>query len=60
LGREQLTPFVTRKMPPTRGRFEGDPKGALSGAAYLAKWKAENMEDPERIEVPQEDGEAKS
>jgi hypothetical protein len=47
-------------MPPARGRFEGNPKGALSGAAYLAKWKAENMEDSERIEGPQEVREAKS
>ncbi|KAI9825394.1 MAG: hypothetical protein M1832_001124 [Thelocarpon impressellum] len=40
-----LTPFVTRKMKPTRGRFEGDPKGALSGLRYLARWKEENGED---------------
>jgi large subunit ribosomal protein L41 len=40
----QLTPFVTRKIKPTRGRFEGDPKGALSGEAYLARWKLENGE----------------
>jgi large subunit ribosomal protein L41 len=32
-------------MKPIRGRFEGDPKGALSGKAYLARWKAENGED---------------
>ncbi|KAF8866933.1 hypothetical protein BDZ45DRAFT_577785 [Acephala macrosclerotiorum] len=41
----KLTPFVTRKMKPIKGRFEGDPKGALSGEAYLAKWKAENGQD---------------
>ncbi|RFU31667.1 hypothetical protein B7463_g4676, partial [Scytalidium lignicola] len=41
----KLTPFVTRKMKPIKGRFERDPKGALSGEAYLAKWKAENGED---------------
>lgn len=41
----QLTPFVTRKMKPIKGRFEGDPKGALSGEAYLKKWKEENGED---------------
>ncbi|OBT68423.1 hypothetical protein VE03_02828 [Pseudogymnoascus sp. 23342-1-I1] len=40
-----LTPFVTRNMKPTRGRFEGDPKGALSGEAFLARWKTENGED---------------
>ncbi len=42
---EQLSPFVSRKMRPTRGRFEGDPKGALSGALYLSRWKRENGED---------------
>jgi large subunit ribosomal protein L41 len=41
----QLTPFVTKKMKPTRGRFEGDPKGALSPDRYLARWKMENGED---------------
>jgi len=41
----QLTPFVTRQIKPVRGRFEGDPKGALSGDAYLARWKAENGQD---------------
>ncbi|PSS13069.1 hypothetical protein M430DRAFT_106012 [Amorphotheca resinae ATCC 22711] len=41
----KLTPFVTRKIKPTRGRFEGDPKGALSGEAYLSRWKVENGED---------------
>lgn len=39
-----LTPFVTTKIKPTRGRFE-DPKGAFSAEAYLAKWKLENGED---------------
>ncbi|RDW88810.1 hypothetical protein BP6252_00842 [Coleophoma cylindrospora] len=41
----KLTPFVTRNMKPTKGRFEGDPKGALSGVAYLEKWKKENGDD---------------
>ncbi|KAI9811236.1 MAG: hypothetical protein M1827_005568 [Pycnora praestabilis] len=41
----QLSPFVTRKMKSTRGRFAGDPKGALSGERYLNRWKAENAED---------------
>ncbi|MCJ1367679.1 hypothetical protein MMC16_006813 [Acarospora aff. strigata] len=40
-----LTPFVTRNMEPTRGRFDGDPKGALSGTQYLTKWKLENGDD---------------
>ncbi|KAG0648719.1 hypothetical protein D0Z07_4649 [Hyphodiscus hymeniophilus] len=41
----KLTPFVTKRIRPMKGRFEGDPKGALSGEAYLRKWKAENGED---------------
>lgn len=41
----KLTPFVTRNMQPVKGRFEGDPKGAISGEAYLARWKTENGED---------------
>jgi hypothetical protein len=41
----QLTPFVTKKISVSKGRFEGDKKGAFSGEAYLAKWKAENGED---------------
>ncbi|KAG4417316.1 hypothetical protein IFR04_009531 [Cadophora malorum] len=41
----KLTPFVTKNMKRTQGRFEGDPKGAVSGAAYLKKWKDENGED---------------
>ncbi|CAL3966456.1 hypothetical protein PZA11_003107 [Diplocarpon coronariae] len=40
----KLTPFVTKKMKPTIGRFEGDPKGAFSGEAYLKRWKTENGE----------------
>ncbi len=41
----QLTPFVTTKIRPVKGRFENDPKGAFSPESYLAKWKAENGED---------------
>lgn len=41
----KLTPFVTRQMRPTKGRFEGDPKGGLSGEAYLKRWKEENGTD---------------
>ncbi len=41
----QLTPFVTRKMRPLRGRFEGDAKGGFSGERYLSRWKWENGED---------------
>lgn len=41
----QLTPFVTRNMKPVKGRFEGDAKGAISGEAYLARWKIENGQD---------------
>ncbi|KAI9885213.1 MAG: hypothetical protein M1823_002985 [Watsoniomyces obsoletus] len=40
-----LTPFVTRKMKPLRGRFEGDAKGGFSGERYLSRWKWENGED---------------
>jgi len=36
---------VTKKIKPFKGRFEGDPKGAFSGEAYLNKWKVENGED---------------
>ncbi|KAF4635861.1 hypothetical protein G7Y89_g2231 [Cudoniella acicularis] len=41
----KLTPFVTKKIRPVKGRFEGDPKGAFSGERYLAQWKAENGQD---------------
>ncbi len=41
----QLTPFVTKAFKSTKGRFEGDPKGALSGKRYLKKWKEENGSD---------------
>lgn len=41
----QLTPFVTKKIKPAKGRFEGDPKGMLSGEAYLRNWKVNNGED---------------
>jgi large subunit ribosomal protein L41 len=36
---------VTKKIKPVKGRFEGDPKGAFSGEAFLKKWKDENGED---------------
>lgn len=41
----QLTPFVTETFRRSKGRFEGDPKGALSGERYLKKWKQENGSD---------------
>lgn len=40
----QLTPFVTKKIKAVPGKFK-DAKGALSGKAYLKKWKRENGED---------------
>ncbi|RKF66031.1 54S ribosomal protein L27, mitochondrial [Golovinomyces cichoracearum] len=40
----KLTPFVTKKVWPKRGKFD-DPKGAFSGEAYLARWKRENGTD---------------
>ncbi|KAF3907537.1 hypothetical protein AA313_de0202128 [Arthrobotrys entomopaga] len=33
----KLTPFVTKKLEPTKGKF--DKEGPMSGTAYLAKWK---------------------
>ncbi|KAL8841630.1 MAG: hypothetical protein Q9170_000844 [Blastenia crenularia] len=41
----KLTPFVTKNMEPLKGRFEGDPKGGLSGEKYLERWKQENGMD---------------
>lgn len=41
----QLTPFVSRQIEPAKGRFERDPKGALSGEGYLKRWKEENGSD---------------
>ena len=38
----QLTPFVTKRLKPTKGRFEGESKGGLSGEGYLKRWKEEN------------------
>jgi large subunit ribosomal protein L41 len=38
----QLTPFVTKKVDVPMGRFEGDPKGPLSGELYLKRWEREN------------------
>ncbi|KAJ2996992.1 hypothetical protein NUW58_g786 [Xylaria curta] len=37
-----LTPFVTAKMEPTRGRYEGYALGPKSPELYLDRWKAEN------------------
>ncbi|CAD6568340.1 MAG: hypothetical protein ASARMPREDX12_001373 [Alectoria sarmentosa] len=41
----KLTPFVTKRMKPTKGRFEGESKGGLSGEGYLKRWKEENGTD---------------
>lgn len=41
----KLTPFVTKNIKARPGKFDGDPKGAFSGEAYLARWKAENGQD---------------
>ncbi|KAG9246083.1 mitochondrial ribosomal protein L27-domain-containing protein [Calycina marina] len=41
----KLTPFVTKNIEEVRGRFEGDPKGAFSGEAFIRRWKIENGED---------------
>ncbi|MCJ1459422.1 hypothetical protein MMC28_009800 [Mycoblastus sanguinarius] len=41
----KLTPFVTKRMKPTRGSFEGHAKGALSGEIYVKRWKEENGKD---------------
>ncbi|KAI1175936.1 mitochondrial ribosomal protein L27-domain-containing protein [Nemania sp. FL0916] len=38
----KLTPFVTAKMDPVKGRYEGYPKGPKSPELYLDRWKAEN------------------
>ncbi|KAL1841649.1 hypothetical protein VTJ49DRAFT_6755 [Mycothermus thermophilus] len=38
----KLTPFVTRKMEPTRGIYEGYKDGPKDPKLYLARWKAEN------------------
>ncbi|KAI1343029.1 mitochondrial ribosomal protein L27-domain-containing protein [Xylariaceae sp. FL0016] len=41
----KLTPFVTRKSEPLRGRYEGYAKGPKSPELYLERWKAENGSD---------------
>ncbi|CZS95659.1 related to MRPL27-mitochondrial ribosomal protein, large subunit [Rhynchosporium agropyri] len=41
----KLTPFITKNMAARPSRFQGDPKGAFSGEAYLQKWKDENGEE---------------
>ncbi|KAI0870000.1 putative ribosomal protein [Hypoxylon argillaceum] len=38
----KLTPFVSRKMPPTMGRYEGYRLGPKSAELYLDRWKSEN------------------
>ncbi|KAL7622366.1 60S ribosomal protein L27, mitochondrial [Parahypoxylon ruwenzoriense] len=38
----KLTPFVTEKMPRTKGRYEGYAKGPKSPELYIDRWKAEN------------------
>lgn len=40
---KQLTPFVTMKMKPTRGRY-GTDQHPINGSVFLSKWKAENGE----------------
>ncbi|KAI5850957.1 hypothetical protein BZA05DRAFT_399289 [Tricharina praecox] len=39
----ELTPFVTMKMKPTRGRY-GTDQHPINGSVFLSKWKAENGE----------------
>ncbi|KAF8467612.1 mitochondrial ribosomal protein L27-domain-containing protein [Kalaharituber pfeilii] len=36
-----LTPFVTKKLPYTRGRYAGE-EGPMSGELFLKRWKVEN------------------
>ncbi|KAI1380170.1 mitochondrial ribosomal protein L27-domain-containing protein [Hypoxylon crocopeplum] len=38
----KLTPFVTRKVHPTKGRYQGYAMGPKSPEFYLDRWKAEN------------------
>ncbi|KAI0408485.1 mitochondrial ribosomal protein L27-domain-containing protein [Xylaria palmicola] len=38
----KLTPFVTPKIEPTKGRYEGYRLGPKSPELYLDRWKAEN------------------
>lgn len=36
-----MSPYVTNKMKPTRGRY-GAGENPISGANFLARWKHEN------------------
>ncbi|KAF3068488.1 54S ribosomal protein L27, mitochondrial [Daldinia childiae] len=38
----KLTPFITSRIRPTRGRYEGYSMGPKSPELYLERWKAEN------------------
>ncbi|EGS19894.1 mitochondrial 54S ribosomal protein mL41 [Thermochaetoides thermophila DSM 1495] len=38
----KLTPFVSRKIPPTRGQYSGDQLGPKNPERYLQRWKSEN------------------
>lgn len=40
---EQLTPFVTKRMDPTRGRYATG-EHPIQGQIYLNRWKLENGE----------------
>ncbi|KAF8242134.1 hypothetical protein K440DRAFT_566282 [Wilcoxina mikolae CBS 423.85] len=37
----ELTPFVTKKLPPTRGRYDVG-EHPVSGKHFLKRWKEEN------------------
>lgn len=57
---EQLTPFVTRRMEPTKSSFTNtteDAEGriqssqrALNGEDFIEKWAAENPDEVEKLE----------
>ncbi|ORY61320.1 mitochondrial ribosomal protein L27-domain-containing protein [Pseudomassariella vexata] len=38
----KLTPFVTQRMPRTRGTYDGPAGGPKSPELYLERWKSEN------------------
>ena len=40
-----MTPFITNKVTPARGRYEGYRLGPKSPELYLDRWKAENGVD---------------
>jgi len=42
INQTQLTPFVTNKIEPMKGRYEGYALGPKSPELYLDRWKAEN------------------